>query len=177
MKKIAVLFFSLSFHSTISFAAIGTRFLLKPAIHQGWRTMGELSTGIMHGNKWGGYLATAGTEFNFQRNRFILGPKATCDFWLSGMVAGASFTYYTDFDKGTLYFNPHLGSIIYFGWNIPLMRNHMKDRVNTYTFTLIIPIPIGNDLSMRKYYKKWHLEEKERTKLHNKQTSIQSQVE
>jgi hypothetical protein len=134
--------------------------VLNVGIHQGWRTMGELSVGTCLGwkthdlaaYKW--YSLTLGTEFNFNPHHFIIGPKITYNrqmgFLLGGLDWGCSLIYYTDFDKGELYINPQVGiNIITFlglhlGYNIPLYSqsgdNPMRSLVNHFTVSLIFSI-------------------------------------
>ena len=127
------------------------QFVMNLNVHQGWRTMGEISFGVTSTNDIKFNLIEAnewelGTEFNFDPKHFILAPKLSMNFSSLIMSAGGSLIYYTDFNKGTLYLNPHLGISllthvdIYCGYNIPLMRNTMKPFVNHFTVTLAVPI-------------------------------------
>lgn len=137
-------------------------------IHQGWRTMGEISVGTcdewkhmdLIGYRW--FYTTIGSEFNFNPHHFIAGPKISFNHENGALVVGfdwgGSLIYYTDFDKGALYLNPHLGlnfmtlAGLYFGYNIPLYSssgdNPMHSLVNHFTVSIIFSL-VNHDKLMK----------------------------
>lgn len=139
-------------------------------INQGWRSMGEISFGLCdyyyHPDKFLPLQTletiSIGSEFDFSRDKPLIGPKLSWTY-TSYVGAGADLTYFTDFDRGTLYFNPHLGCSfgtvfnLWLGYNIPLMRNYMKPRVNRFTLSLILHICNVNGDTDKQYIRrgKW----------------------
>ncbi len=122
-------------------------------LQQGWRTMGEIAFGLCdYSSSYKNLLMRklscieAGSQFNFNLDHFIIGPELTYNHSDFIVNFGGSIIYFTDLRKGTLFINPHVGLSyntifdLYFGYNIPLMQNHMKSLVNNYTITLAVPI-------------------------------------
>ncbi|MCE3228830.1 MAG: hypothetical protein K0S32_3381 [Bacteroidetes bacterium] len=131
------------------------QFIGRINFHQGWRGMGEISIGVANYDEENhrhipdmNFLQSieGGCQFNFNKNHFIIGPSLTYNCTASILHCGGSLIYYTDFDKRTLFLNPHLGFSwntyfdFYFGYNIPLMKNEMKSTVNRFTFTVSVPL-------------------------------------
>ncbi len=146
--------------------------VLNLKIHQGWRTMGEISVGIgaldgQHGFETLSSLQ-GGCQFNFDPNHFIVGPSIGWNASAVILQGGANLIYFTDFDKRTLFLNPHIGFTfntdfdLYFGYNIPLMKNEMRSMVNHFTVTLSVPLldrywsPRNYFTSKNYYYDKKH---------------------
>jgi len=127
--------------------------ILNLNIQQGWRTMGEIAFGLadFQGKKNNYSLNVMqsiemGSQFNFNPKHIIIGPELVYHVSFIFMCFGGSLVYITDFSKGTLYLNPHLGLSyntffeLYAGYQIPLMKNHMKTYVNRINMTLAAPI-------------------------------------
>lgn len=112
------------------------------------RIMGEAMVGVGHYHYDTGFLHwhtgktfLAGTEYNFSGKKPLWGPKVTLNA-SGGFCMGISTIYFTDGDVGSLYLAPHFGiSSIYtdfrIGYNIPLMKQHLRERVNHFTVSLI----------------------------------------
>lgn len=88
-----------------------------------------------------GRMVHVGTEYNFGFKKPLWGPKMTVNF-NGPLVGGGSLIYFTDGNKGSLYLAPHIGvGAVYwdlrFGYNIPMMKEHLKERVNHFTISLI----------------------------------------
>jgi hypothetical protein len=127
--------------------------ILNLNVQQGWRTMGEIAFGLadFQGRRKNYGLNSLesfeiGSQFNFNPNHFIIGPELNYNVSWILITFGASIIYLTDFSKGTLYLNPHLGFTyntyidLFIGYNIPLMKNNMKSLVNNFTATLAFPL-------------------------------------
>jgi hypothetical protein len=151
------------------------QFIGRINFHQGWRGMGEISLGIAnydedHQRRMPdmNHLQSIemGCQFNFNKDHFIIGPSLTYNRTHVIFHYGVSLIYYTDFDKRTLFINPHLGFSwntyfdFYFGYNIPLMKNEMKGMVNRFTFT--ISIPLFNRLRIGDYSKNYRYDPKKK---------------
>ncbi len=123
-------------------------------IQQGWRTMGEIAFGLAdftgkrnHFSMNGLEAIEIGSQFNFNPKHFIMGPELVYNVsFLFFFNFGGSLVYLTDFRKGTVYLHPHLGISyntffdLYAGYNIPLMKNHMRTLVNNFTVTFAVPL-------------------------------------
>jgi hypothetical protein len=122
-------------------------------IQQGWRTMGEIAFSLADyegkRNRFSLNVLDAigfGSQFNFNPKHFIIGPELVYNVSFLFFNFGGCIVYLTDFKKGTVYLNPHLGVSyntffdLYAGYNIPLMTNHMKTLVNNFTVTLAVPL-------------------------------------
>lgn len=154
--------FIIIFYCTIHKQALGIDskrnvFLANVNLHQGWRTMGEVSAGFgkfsytAHLSATSGHIFQMGSQFNFNSKHLILGPQLSYNY-VTGMTSlpnfttGGSLIYYTDFDKKEIYLNPHIGIGLYYqielvaGYNIPITGNSMKDLVNNFTLSITIPI-------------------------------------
>ncbi len=93
-----------------------------------------------------GYAGTKlSTEFNFNSNRFLLGPKLSCEFDFALFGARLSVIDYTDFKLHDLRFSPEVGLTclgvfgLYYGWNIPLTSERIE-WVSSNRITFIINI-------------------------------------
>jgi hypothetical protein len=122
-------------------------------IQQGWRTMGEIAFSLADyqgkKNRFSLNVLDAigfGSQFNFNPKHFIIGPELVYNVSFLFLNFGGGIVYLTDFKKGTVYLNPHLGVSyntffdLYAGYNIPLMTNHMKTLVNNFTVTFAVPL-------------------------------------
>lgn len=124
-------------------------------VHFGNVTTGELALGVGHviadyklNTEW--ITMQAGSEFNFNFQDFIIGPKLTCNYSRTvlfvGFDVGGSVTYYTDFSSGNVFLHPHAGVCIltildvYAGYNIPLSNAAINDSVSRFTISVGIPI-------------------------------------
>src|SRR5687768_10432395 len=131
-----------------------TLFFIGLKAQQGWRTMGEISFGkteqttdhfLFRGAQWQHYFE-AGMQFNFNKDHFIIGPKVSAVFEGLMLHYEAELVYLTDLRVGTIYLSPKLGfhlntdAAFYMGFNIPLMRNHMKGLTNRFTVTASLPL-------------------------------------
>jgi hypothetical protein len=127
--------------------------ILNLNVQQGWRTMGEVAFGLADyqgGRKLLGLNVLQdieiGSQFNFNPKHIILGPELSYNVSFLFINFGTSIIYLTDFNKGTLYLNPHLGLSyntffdFYVGYNIPFLPNNIKSLVNNFTVTLAVPL-------------------------------------
>ncbi len=73
-----------------------------------------------------------GTEFSFNKNDFVLGPKLSYEFILLVFNARANLTCYTNLKNTDLRFTPEIGisrfglPSLYYGYNIPLQKNEFN---------------------------------------------------
>jgi hypothetical protein len=120
-------------------------------LHAGFRSLiGELSIGkgVEYYDKgWRTLNSLAmGCEFNFNADHRLFGPKISISSSSLFYAVGASLIGYTNGNKMTICLNPHLGisfntfADLYFGYNIPLMKNNFPDQINGFTFTLSAPL-------------------------------------
>lgn len=127
-------------------------------VQSGWRTMGEIALGIgkfdedFHRGLKQDYsimrLTTirVGTEFNFSLLKPLLGPNISYDAMRGPGAYGIGLIYYTDLDKGALFLRPRIGIScnsfcnLMFGFNIPLMKNDMWNRINHFIFSIEVPL-------------------------------------
>jgi hypothetical protein len=112
-------------------------------VEQGWRTMGEIGVGkgffeaVPYTYDYGTF---ATLQFNFNPHHVMLGPGIMYHNSKDHFRYGAKLFYETDLHVGTVYLNTHMGYCawwgqIYAGYNIPVMKDHMRSLVNSYTLT------------------------------------------
>ncbi len=119
-----------------------TRYSLTSGFSFGYKYQGSsygecnlLLAHLVNSRKRGSFMYAdvgLGTDFNFNSQQFILGPKISCESNFLMYAARINLTSYTNFKKVDLRLTPEFGlswlgfATIYYGYNFRLNSNEFK---------------------------------------------------
>jgi len=97
-----------------------------------------------------GYSLYGGSEFLFNSNLFLVGPKVGANLNYSVLMLGSEFIAYTDARFAKLHYRPYVGIgvgplKVTAGYNIGIMNKATFKEVNSFTVGVTIPLYWGGN--------------------------------